>query len=619
MSGFIAIYNNHRKLDLDCDIYIKSLEHYGPDGKNYLHDSQIYLGHTLYKTTDQSVYDSQPSTIDQRSWIISSARIDARDELVCKLGLTQKLDLETLPDSHLILYAYRKWGEKCLEHLLGDFAFVIWNSQKKELFAARDRFGMKQLYFAQKDQNFLISNNLKTILLHPAISKEFSDKAIGAFLLFGDHLFYDKSLTAFKDIKSLEPAHYLIIAGSKSKKVRYWSGPKISNLIQYKKQSDYLEHFKEVFFNSIKDRMRTSSVVIQMSGGMDSTAIAAMASKLVKQRSSTCSHISAITVTHDKILNSEERFYADLVSKYLNIPIEYIEADHYRLLDPYVLTTRPMEIETPGFIIDFNRKVLQHSRVALVGYSADNLLQYSPLSKIERWKELNIFSILLNFIYLRFKYGSFPSLGLNLRKKLLFFKNRSKNKNSFMFSDSTYPSWINPDFEKSTNLQEMWESYLYQDRPSQHPYNPYSYNDLTTPDWNMDIIFDPYFTFPEIRDPYLDLRLIEFIFSLPPLPWLYKKHILRQSMSDSLPLEIINRPKTPLGNLQGALLKRKENRWIDDWTAMEDLSQYLLRDKVPSIIHSKSETLSYINQRPLILNLWLSHMKSSLREEEFMS
>ena len=128
MSGFIAIVDTsgapvERNL---LEALTDSLRCRGPDRQQVWTDGPVGLGHALFRTTHEAQYENQPASLDGKVWITGSIRVDGREALVAKLGLGTPLSLDRTPDSELVLHAYHKWGERCLEHLLGDFAFVVW-------------------------------------------------------------------------------------------------------------------------------------------------------------------------------------------------------------------------------------------------------------------------------------------------------------------------------------------------------------------------------------------------------------------------------------------------------------------------------------------------------------
>ena len=603
MSGFITIYNiNGKPVD---NHLIHSLTHTlrsrGPDQQKVWRDGNIGMGHALFKTTFEAEYENQPATIDNKVWITCSARIDDRENLINKMGMRKKINLNLTPDSDLILYAYRKWGENCLDHLLGDFAFVIWDKIEKKLFCARDRFGMRQLYFAKKNKSFIVCNSLGCMLKHPEINNKLNEKAIGGFLLFGNYKWMDKSITMFHDVMTLLPAHKLILQNGKIDISRYWDIPDNIPILQYKNKQDYIEHFREIFTHAVSDRIRTSSVAISMSGGMDSTSIAAIAKQLQNEHKIPLTQFNAITNVFDHTLPCNERYYSGMVADYLNIPIHYTVCDDYPFLLPSIKTTRPMELAQQTFTLDNEKKLSQFSRVVLTGNAGDNLIRYP--STLLAQKEAGIFSVIQNAIRLQRLYGKQLPLGTGIitnLKKLISFNTSNKIENY------PYPTWIHCDFEKRLNLKTEWKDMWnnLQEKPSIHTRQSTLQWSLSEPDWNTDdILLESDFTLSEKRDPFLDLRMVELILALPVLPWLFNKHILRASMEGLLPDEVLYRPKTALGYLENALATKKENRWLSTWKPGIQSSPYI--KKTFSFSQTDTPLQHYLASRPITLDGWL--------------
>jgi asparagine synthase (glutamine-hydrolysing) len=603
MSGFITIYNiNGEPVDEHLiHSLTQSLKFRGPDRQNVWVDDHIGMGHALFKTTFEAEYENQPTTIDNNTWITCSARIDDRENLVHKMGMKKEINLTKTPDSELILHAYRKWGEECLTHLLGDFAFVIWDKQKQKLFCARDRFGMRQLYFAQKNKSIIICNALGCILKHPKISKELNEKAIGGFLLFGRPEWMDKSITMFHDVTTLLPAHKLIMENGHINIQRYWKVPDDIPLLHYKKEQDYVDHFLEVFTSAVSDRLRTSSVAISMSGGMDSTSIAAIAKQLQKEQKFPTTQLNAVSLAYDHILPSKERYYAGLTAQHLDIPIHYIASDDYPFLYPSIKTICPMELAQPTLLLDTEKKYSQFGRVVLVGVSGDDLIKYP--STLLALKEAGIYSVMRDTVKLHQLYGKRPPLGIGLRTKL---KRWISNDTRKIQTAYPYPAYINHDFEERLGLRTEWERAWISLQEKQLLHTRYAalQGSLIVADWNSDdMMLQSDFTLSEKRDPYLDLRMLEFILSLPALPWLFNKHILRHSMKGILPDEVRYRPKTPLGYLNHALTKKDENRWLKAW---KPSNQSLLYSKETfSFTLSDTPLQHHLTSRPIMLDAWL--------------
>ncbi|MDM5271356.1 asparagine synthase-related protein [Sulfurovum sp. zt1-1] len=601
MSGFITIYHtNGEPVDKQLiHSLTQTLKFRGPDQQNVWIDDNIGMGHALFKTTFEAEYENQPATIDNKVWITCSARIDDRENLVNKMGMKHSLDLSSTPDSELILHAYKKWGEECLDHLLGDFAFVIWDKTQQKLFCARDHLGTRQLHYAYINNKIIISNSLNTIRQHPDISKELNDKAIAGFLLTGDYTLIDKTISVYKDISTLAPTHKLTYKNKHIHIKAYWGIPDNLPLLRYKNDNDYIEHFLEIFKESVNDRIRTSKISILMSGGMDSTAIAAIA-----KNSNSNVKIQAVTSIYETMVNDDEKYYADLVSKHLDIPIHFHLADDYQLFDKGITTTRPLEILTPIQRNDIQRILASYSRAYLTGDAGDCLLEYTPFNSTSK-RPVNLFHFILQ-IYKVTKFFHMLPKGSGI--KSVFNPYQKKKEQTYKPNLLVpYPSWLSSEFEQTFNVHHMWQNFQQWTPSSSHR----AQMQLTRFNWNSDdVLLNPDFTLSEERDPYRDIRLIKYLFSLPSFPWFYKKYILRNSMSDFLPDEVIKRPKTPLPNVVEKLIQITPTQHLNGWEPHTQLSRYIDLKKLPTV-EKTTATPSHriVNFRPRLLNEWLSQIE----------
>lgn len=610
MSGFIALVNTDGTL-IDSsllEMLTNSLERLGPDKKQVWQEGAIGLGHTLFQTTRESQYEHQPATLDGNAWITGHIRIDGRKDLLGRLGITNKINLDRTPDSQLVLHAYRKWGEQCTENLLGDYAFAIWDKLQNKLFCAKDRFGMRQLYYARIKNNFVVSNSLQCMLSHPAITRRLNDQAIGGFLLFGDHEWLNKSITAFADVNVLRPAHTLTLSDKKLHIKRYWNLPVESTLLRYPNKNSYLEHFYEIFKIAVSDRIRCDDIVISLSGGMDSSAIAATAVEL--QGSQTSSNApTAITRVYDEVHPCQERYYSGLAAKKLDISQHVIAADNFPLFSNTIKTSRPIEYGHSGYWLHFEKSIRALGRTVLTGEAGDNLLSYPATQEIFRESSAPV--VLLELIKLTKRYAEIPGWGAGIKKKL---KTKSLHTRGSDRSPYPYPAWINPDFESKAELQELWAA-MWQPRTKQSQAqcrNTLLDKSLVQPGWcTNDLITNSDFAFSDHRDPFLDPRLIEFLSSVPALPWLFKKHILREAFKDKLPNAIINRPKTVLGNLTHSLLRRdmpqcSGSNQEESGRLSNQLGDYIDLNVYPKLSNCLTDPiLLYINMRAILLNRWL--------------
>lgn len=587
------------------------LVHRGPDRQDLWLDRNIGLGHTLFCTTYESEHEHQPCTLDGQIFIAADARIDARDELISVLRAKNCTVKNASPDAELILHSYQVWGQDCLKYMLGDFAFAIWDGHKKTLFCARDHFGMKTLYYTRLDNTLIFSNTLDCLRCFPGIDSELNQQAIGDFLLFGSYIWLDKSATLFKNINKVPPAHTLFWNSRNLQLTRYWDIPLDTPLLRYRQEKDYLEHFRTILQNAIKDRLRIDKVVISMSGGMDSSTIAATACEIIRKQSIN-TKIQAFTAVYDRIHSDQERYFSGLVGDKLDLSINYFSCDDYKLLNPGIQTVEPSEGYTPYCDLAMDRKIASLARVVLGGDGADNVLSPSKTSLMSMMAEMNPLTAIVDFLRLRQQYGIRIPLGTGLMKKFKP-KNFTDRKNAA--TDDSYPCWLDADFEARLGLKERWQEMEMWQPSSLHRRHPESHYSLVFPEWSPkheyihnSIDFSPV----EYRDPFMDLRLINFVHSLPVYPWLRNKYLLRQAMCKDLPSEVIKRPKTALGDIYSSLLNLSSSQWIDQWQPVPEIEPYINRGAVPKIINNTCDSEEQaINLRPLQLNIWLENLNRS--------
>ena len=293
----------------------------GPDAKQTWLNGNVGLGHTLLRTTEESERETQPFTLGDGIWIVADARVDGQQELIAELQSKGQQIPPGSPDVELILRSYQVWGEDCLDHLIGDFTFGIWDARQKQLFCARDQMGVKCFYYAHLGSCVIFSNSLGCIRRHPSVSDRLNDLAIADLLLFERNL--DQATTSFADIQRLPPAHKAIWSSDGMRQKQYWTAP-VDEPVFYKRADDYTDRFMELTRQSISDRLRTQRVGILMSGGIDSSTMAAVACDLSRERSPSLDLRAFTTITS---FGPDEGFYAGLVAEKIGIPIEYLDGD----------------------------------------------------------------------------------------------------------------------------------------------------------------------------------------------------------------------------------------------------------------------------------------------------
>ena len=268
------------------------------------------------------------------------------------------MGLRSASDAQLILHAYHAWADECVEHLLGDFAFAIWDARARRLFCARDHFGVKPFYYAQIRDGFIFSNTLDCVRLHPDVGEALNAQAIGDFLLFGYNA--EPATTTFTDVQRLAPAHRLTYEAGATRKSRYWTLP-ADGRIRYRRAEDYVEHFQEVLRVAVSDRLRANHAGVWMSGGLDSTSITATSRQVLSERA-TPFDLRAHTFVYDTLIPDEEREYARLAADALGVQVDFFAADSHSPFDGWDRADFPAPEPTDDLFLVMRMQQLQRPR-----------------------------------------------------------------------------------------------------------------------------------------------------------------------------------------------------------------------------------------------------------------
>lgn len=612
MSGICGIVNPdgapvERQLLRDMTA---SMAFRGPDAQDVWIDGRVGLGHAMLRTTFESEREQQPFSLDGKVRITADARIDGRDELKRKLEARDCTGLAAATDPELILHAYHAWGEDCVLHLIGDFAFAIWDGPRQRLFCARDHFGVKPFFYARVGPCLVFSNTLNCMRRHPVVSDTLNDLAIADFLLF--ETFQDPGATAFADIHRLPPAHRLTWSANGSELNRYWTLPADLG-VRYRSAGDYVEHFRELLAMAVADRLRTNRVGVEMSGGLDSSSIAATALGLLRRQSSTF-ELHAATIVYDRLIPDQERYYSGQVAESLGIPIHYSVGDEYKLYehcdDPDMQRPEPVNEASSNLALgaDFFRTAAARSRVYLTGWDGDALLSESPKPYFRALLNDRQIGRLLAGVF-RYALSERRLIPRSFWDRLYPWRAKAAE------DKPHYPAWLNPDLEQRFDLRARWEHDNAAPGVS-HPLRPHAYRVFTL--WKeLSSFFDYYDAgstrLPlEFRHPLLDLRLLDCCLTLPPFPWCVRKEILRASMRGMLPETVRLRPKTPLGGeIYTALLRHADTKWVDQFDSAPEMTKYVVRARIPPVHQDMDTYRPWINLRPLSLNFWMRTLRQS--------
>ena len=604
MSGIVGVLNRDgAPVERDLISRMTSVIAFrGPDAQDCWIHGNVALGHAMLRTTSEAATEQQPLTLDQKFWITADVRLDARQELIArledKLGKSLNTSERAPNDAELILHSYEAWKEDCVNYLLGDFAFAIWDATLQRLFCARDQLGVRQFYYSANTGCFVFSNTLNCLRLHPGVSRELNELAIADFLVFG--LNQDRETTTFADIKRLPRAHIVSVSAEGVFLREYWT-PSVST-IHYKNERDYIDRFRELLNLSVADRLRTQQVGFSLSGGLDSSAVAATARQISRHDSD----FNAYCVVYDAAFPDDERKYSSLVADALNIPLQFLEGNDINQQDDTQtigVTPEPFEVDAIYAVSsELLRRIASRARVALTGWDGDTFLNENPRhSFANSLRNGNVGRLIFDLSRYAYFQRSPPPIGI--RTQWRQWRNPHWN-------TAPFPAWLNKAFAKRLALVERWR-HVYAERPPPHPVRPYVFGILNSPSWDsLFIRYDAGSTLLplEVRHPLIDIRMVDYLLALPVIPWLLDKKILRKAMTGVLPDAILRRPKSPLAGDPGLHLRHtKKFQTIDAFRPVAALLPYVDRTAIPKVAEEADSNRLWINVRPFSLNQWLRY------------
>ena len=308
----------------------EAMAYWGPDGDGLWSEGPVGLGCLRRVNTPESVGEILPWVCpDSGDVITASARLDNRDELLKALSIPHP-DRANLPDSHVIFAAYHRWGRQCVDRLVGDWVFAIWNARERCLFIARDHHGNTGLYYHVDSRRFTFASSLKGLLALPEVSRRPNQRKMVEILvswpLMGPQ-------SCYEGIFHLPPAHAMTVAAAGMKVERYWYLEHTPDL-RLRNDEEYLEAFLEVYAEAVRCRLRCSAPVgVTLSGGLDSGSVAALAAAELAQQGRRLPAYSSVPVVDTEPLVAARLFgdetpYIEATARLAgNIDVNYITAE----------------------------------------------------------------------------------------------------------------------------------------------------------------------------------------------------------------------------------------------------------------------------------------------------
>lgn len=536
-------------------IFTHSLHHRGPDGSNIYLDKtkSVGFGHTRTVTFDTSNNGIQPMSFMSGRYHITFNGdilnfIEIREELK-ELGYNFKSDTDT----EVLLAAYAKWGEDCQYKFNGDWAFAIWDDYKKNLFISRDRFGEKPIYYLKTEKYFIFASELKAFM---SLEKNLIPEFDHSFLLWLGYNY--GSLNSFlKDVVLLQPGHQININNKNITKKKWWST--IDHLVDIpKKYDDQVAHFKELFFESCKLRLRSDvPIAASLSGGLDSSSVCSVTEEIRKNPKNILRHserqFNVFICEFSGDQSSEKHFAQDVVLNKNMVP-NHISINALNI-SPEELNKVQFDnewIDPDSIPVSIMYKNIRNMgiRICLDGAGPDDTLgglwedpYFALIDEVKFFQDSKRFKDLMNIKNemnnkndnSKYKFLLRKIIGPNKFSKLTTYFNILKNGNIYNFDKYNLINKsqdLYPEEDDLTSLNHFDKRCYKQFHYYNNPYNLLKGDKLSMSHGVA------------ARSPFMDVNLVRYIFSLSSSTKIgegFTKKILRDSMKNIVPNNILSR------------------------------------------------------------------------------
>ncbi len=553
------------------------VSHRGPDDEGIFIDQNAALGVRRLSIVDLSGGSQPIHNEDKSIWIAYNGEIYNFLEL---RGALEKKGhyFYTQTDTEVIVHLYEEYNIGCLDKLNGMFAFAIWDKTKRQLFLARDRFGIKPLYYTEVDGQFIFASELKSILQFPKFEKKIDLISLDQYLTFE---YVPSPRSIFTGINKLPAGHNLIYRNKEVSLNQYWDIKFITDTEDIPKEDDCFDKLRYLLKKSIKRRLIGDvSLGVFLSGGIDSSSIVSLMSGLYPDK------IKAFTIGF-KELSFDELEYARRVARAYDIE------HHYRMFDSKdVFELMPKIVNCfdepladasifPTYLLsEFSRRYIT---VALGGEGGDEIFAGYPTYQAH--KLVDYYRSIPLFIRKNFIEKIILNLPVSMRNISFDFKLKK------FISGTYFSSWIRNIIwlgsfspAEKTELYKPWLIKYLKGTDTFEPLKNYFANcstqsDLISTMQHLDIktyLQDDLLVkidrtsmanSLEVRVPYLDHELVEFLCRLPErirLKGLYSKYILKKSMRKLLPRNIIYRNKKGFGIPVALWLRSELKEMVSD-------------------------------------------------------
>lgn len=633
MSGFFGLFSpTDKSIDLEAfEQMRKATELEGFDGMETHVEDNIAMGHLMLRVSPESAYDKQPLKSSCGNYLlVGHFRLDYRDELGDKLGLIQS-KLESTPDSVLVMMAYQKWKEKCVDHLEGDFAFVIHSKKENKISLFKDKMGISALFYYKFNDCFLFASSAASLQGIETINFDIDKMQLCRKSIYG--LGLRDGYTLIKDLFFLKFGYYLIVnLNLDLLEVRYWHLEYLTPIV-YSFEEDYAFEMHSKFSSAVKSRLINGKKTgLFLSSGLDSTAVASyLSNELELDKNLLNSYTSyplylEVVEQNKKHLIDETSLVKEFANLYPSISPQFLNFPDADILENL---NKCFDGDSKYFDLSINtfwiNGILEKAKEEKVKCVFTGQMGNYVISWDEEYKLLNM---VLG--------GKFYTL---LKELILIFKSQKK----FIFS--IIKSLILKDL--FLRFRNQWQTLLFKSSEIYKP-NFVVSKMITSTEWEKElseinfIIKDTYFkknNSKELRkivfdsssvstgliwyklahlhsiisiDPTRDERLVYFAFSIPESLYNqhgYRKYIYRLMMQDRLPDKILNASSKSCQSGDIALRVKSLNEFISK------LNELLLSPSTSLIIDQKATGklmnqfltphVSFLQKRTILSELFL--------------
>jgi asparagine synthase (glutamine-hydrolysing) len=568
MCGIAGVFNLEDPVPVaerDVRQMLAMIRHRGPDQFGIYLDGPAGLGSARLSIIDLSTGQQPISNEDGSLWIVFNGEIFNYVELKPDLK-ARGHRFATTSDTEVLLHLYEEYGPKCLERLNGQFAFAVWDTRDQSLFLARDRLGVRPLFYTRKGGSFVFASEIKAILASGRCSAEIDPVVLDQVFTYWSPL---SPRTAFRDIVELPPGHYLLARNGEVKVKPYWvlsfpePDPDSTTVKDLKGLEEYEEEFASLLIDAAKIRLRADVPVgAYLSGGLDSSIIASII------RNFTTNRLDTFSIAFNDT-NFDESAYQRQMARFLGTGHQVVQATHADIgrVFPDVIwhTEVPLMRTAPAPMFMLSKLVRQSGyKVVLTGEGADEFLAGYDIfkeAKIRRFWATRPESTWRPLLLKRL-YSDIGGLGeSNASFLAAFFRNDLLSTNTPNYSHAV--RWRNGQRNCRFLSEEVRQAAAGQRGVAfENQLDPQfmRWGPLARAQYlEIKIFLSQYLLSSqgdrmgmahsiEGRFPFLDCRLVEFCNALPPtlkLRGLTEKYILKRLGRKWLPKEIWQRPKRP--------------------------------------------------------------------------